>query len=157
VGIATAKAFAYAASAAVIGVDSMEILALQAAPAAERFWVAIDAQRGDAVVRPFRVDSPQHVRPERDAVLTDLRSWLDGLPDGSRLTGPVFRKRSAAVPDRLELLPEALWRASANTVAQHACRAWAEGHADELWTLTPRYSRRSAAEEKWDAKEQSAE
>src|SRR5688572_30661357 len=53
VGITTAKAFAYAAGAEVLGVDTLEVLARQAPSDAQLVQTAIDAQRQELFVATF--------------------------------------------------------------------------------------------------------
>jgi hypothetical protein len=43
------------------------------------------------------------------------------------------------------------WRPTAGHVARLAYRLYIAGRRDDIWNLVPRYSRRSAAEEKWDS------
>jgi hypothetical protein len=60
----------------------------------------------------------------------------------------------------LDRLPEGVlaaddpryWCPTAGNVARLAYRLYVAGQRDDIWTLAPRYSRRSAAEEKWDNK-----
>ena len=155
VGVATARALAYATGAEVLGVDTHEAIAagpdiLGQIPAGAKFWVAIDAQRGDAVVRPFQVDPDGWPRPTADATMLPLAEWLARLPMGTQVTGPVFRKSSHVIPPHVHLMPPETRRATAWAVARLAIRDHAAGRRDDLWSLAPRYSRRSAAEEKRD-------
>jgi hypothetical protein len=39
-----------------------------------------------------------------------------------------------------------------NLSADWTIGLYAAGQRDDIWTLAPRYSRRNAAEEKWDSK-----
>jgi hypothetical protein len=48
------------------------------------------------------------------------------------------------------------WTPTASAVGRLAAHRFAEGQRDDLWTLAPRYHRRSAAEERWERKHQGA-
>ena len=54
VGVATAKVFAYAAGAEVLGIGTLEAIAAAAPEGVAAVSVAVDAQRGDVVAQPFR-------------------------------------------------------------------------------------------------------
>jgi tRNA threonylcarbamoyladenosine biosynthesis protein TsaB len=157
VGVATAKALAYATGADVLGVDTLEVIAAGqdtvAAAKGERFWVAVDAQRGDAVVRPFQIAAAGETlggwpRPLADAQMVPLAGWMADLPAGSVVTGPVFLKRRVTVPSHVTLMPEPTRRATATALARLAHRDYTAGRRDDPWTLAPVYARPSAAEEK---------
>lgn len=148
VGITTTKVLAYAVGADVLGVDTLEAIAAAAPPGTGPYWTAIDAQRGQWVVRPFFRAGDGWPQPLAPAERVDAESWLAELPAGTTLTGPVLRKAANPLPDYLRPLPESLWSPTARAVALLAARDYAEGRRDDLWTLAPRYSRPSAAEEK---------
>lgn len=151
VGVTTAKTFAYCCGAAVVGVDTLEVLAAAAPITFTRLAVAIDAQRGDVVACTFLHDAQGAWRPDAPAQLVPWRDWLDSLPAGAALVSPLLRKRAGDLPDRLIVTPESCWTPRAGCVAQLAAARWAEGRCDDLWKLAPRYYRRSAAEEKADS------
>jgi len=153
VGITMAKTFAYASEARTWGVDTLEALALRAAHLAARFHVAIDAQRGDVVVRGFEVDSEGWPRPLDEPRLVGARAWLAELPPGSVVSGPVLRKLKDAFPEGVRITPAEAWRVTATEVARLAARDGGQAADDSPWTLRPCYSRPSAAEEKWAARE----
>jgi hypothetical protein len=50
------------------------------------------------------------------------------------------------------MLDPPCWAPSAAVLARLAQHHYAAGRRDDLWTLVPRYSRPSAAEEKWQAR-----
>lgn len=149
VGVTTAKAFAYACGASVVGLDTLEVLAA-AVPctAASRLAAAVDAQRGDVVAGTFVPDGADGWIAEAPARLIDWQTWLDGLPDGAAVASPLLRKRAADVPARLVLTPQSHWTPRAGVVARLAEMRLNEGRLDDVWQLAPRYSRPSAAEEK---------
>ena len=172
VGVTTAKTFAYCCGAAVVGLDTLAVLAAAAPDGFTRLAVAVDAQRGDVVAGTFLRDaagtSPSNAsdallsdtllsdasggwRPDAPAKLVPWRAWLDALPDGVAVLSPLLRKRAGDVPTRLVLAPESCWTPRAACVAQLAAARWAQRRGDDLWKLAPLYCRRSAAEEKADS------
>jgi len=150
VGLATAKTFAYAAGADIMGVDTLETIAAAAPPEVERLWAAVDAQRGEVVVRNFARGEGGWFRPAGEEELMEIDAWFDSLAEGQVVTGPVFRKLAGRLPEGVELLDQRYWPPMAATVARLAHRHYAAGRRDDVWSLVPRYSRRSAAEEKWE-------
>jgi tRNA threonylcarbamoyladenosine biosynthesis protein TsaB len=93
------------------------------------------------------------LRPTGDAELMEVDAWLGGLAAGTAVAGPVLRKLADRVPGHLTLLDPQYWSPTAAAVARLAARLHAAGGRDDLWSLAPRYFRRSAAEEKWDQRE----
>jgi len=147
VGVTTAKVFAYAAGAQVLGVETLAAIAAGAPSDIVRLWTAVDAQRGQWLVRPFVRDG-ETLQPAGTADLVDAETWLNGLPAGEVLAGPVLRKTQCRLPIHVRTLAPEYWTPSAKHVAWLAWRDYAAGRRDDLWALAPRYSRPSAAEEK---------
>jgi len=160
VGVTTAKMLAYVAQAQVLGVDTLETIAAQAMEVTgDREQVtgdglvsaAVDAQRGDVVARLFRC-SAGRLLPLDTAKLLSAERWLAELPPGTWVTGPVLRKLAPQVPPHVQMVAAAHWRPTATTVGLLAARDFAAGRRDDPWNLLPVYSRRAAAEEKWEAR-----
>jgi tRNA threonylcarbamoyladenosine biosynthesis protein TsaB len=150
VGVTTAKTFAYAAGADILGVDTLEVIATAAPAEVEAVSVALDAQRGEVVARRFARGDDALMRPDGPASLVEIGAWLRALPPGTCLSGPVLKKMADHVPDHLTMLDPQYWVPSAVLVGQVAYRCYSAGQRDDVWRLAPRYSRRSAAEEKWE-------
>jgi len=148
IGIATAKAFAYAVGADVLGVDTHETLALVCPAAVNRLSTVIDAQRGQVVTRQFARDAAGALAPQTESELVDVDAWLDGLTPDTYVTGPILRRLVDRLPDGVSSLPNELWHPSAAAVAQLAYQQYTAGRRDDLCQLVPVYSRPSAAEEK---------
>ncbi len=148
VGVTTAKVFAYAVGAEVLGIDTLEAIAAATPPDVDRFWTAVDAQRGQWVVRQFARSGGEWPRSIGPSSLVDAEPWLAALPVGDVLLGPVLHKALERLPDHIRTLDAELWPPTAEQVGMLAARDYAAGRRDDLWTLTPRYSRPSAAEEK---------
>jgi tRNA A37 threonylcarbamoyladenosine modification protein TsaB len=121
-----------------------------------RLSAAVDAQRGDVVAGLFRRESDGwcvHVGPAR---LVPADTWLRELPAEVPVTGPILRKFSERLPPGVRALDAAFWAPRAGNVARVAAHLHAAGRRDDLWTLVPLYSRRPAAEEKWEEKQRKA-
>jgi len=68
------------------------------------------------------------------------------------VTGPGLVRLLDRLPPGIEALDQDCWRPRAAPVGRLAARHHAQGRRDDLWRLVPHYYRRSAAEEKWDAR-----
>jgi tRNA threonylcarbamoyladenosine biosynthesis protein TsaB len=152
VGLTTAKVFAYAVGAQILGVDTLETIAAAAPPEVGALWTAMDAQRGDVIARPFRRAPGGFFEPQGPAELLAAEAWLAALPRGSVVSGPVLTKLANRLPAGVSTLDQSYWRPRAADVARLAMNHYAGGRRDDLWTLLPHYSRPSAAEEKWARK-----
>ena len=167
-----AKIFAYAVSAEVLGVDTLESVAMNCAAAICRtgcqpapaksantsrtgcqpvLHVSIDAQRGDVVARTFEVESANHVQPIGPEELIPLDEWLHRLTPGSFVSGPALLRHAERLPSDVAVMDRELWFPRASAIGRLAARDYAAGRRDDIWILAPRYCRRSAAEEKWEA------
>lgn len=150
VGVTTAKTFAYAAQCAVLGVDTLEVIAAQAPLVVDRhLWAVLDGQRSQLFARRFAVDS-ERWSPVSEAHVVDAEAWRAQL--GSDLaTGEglhVLVRNGWSLPSAQWMLPRDLWQPRAATVGRVALRDFAAGKRDDFWKLSPVYLRPSAAEEK---------
>lgn len=158
VGVTTAKTLAYAAGAEVLGIDTLETIAASAPQHVDTLEVAVDAQRGEVVAGRFARDDQGHFQPVEPARLIEVDAWLASLPSGMTLSGPILQRLVAGTEknqlrDDLVILPADCWVPTAANVGRLAYRHYLAGRRDDLWTLSPHYSRRSAAEEKWDQRQ----
>ena len=152
IGIATAKVLAYAVGAEILGVDAHETLAMACPANVSRLATVIDAQRGQVVARNFQRNGAGELAACSESELLDIELWLESLAPGTRVTGPILRRIADRLPDNRQPLPRELWEPTATQVALLAHRQYSAGRRDDLWQLTPVYSRLSAAEEKRRAK-----
>lgn len=148
IGIATAKVFAYAVGAEVLGVDTHETLAFACPTDVSRLATVIDAQRGQVVARNFEKNGSGELVPCSKSGLVDVDQWLESLTPGVRVTGPILRRIADRLPADREPLDPKLWAPTAGQVALLAHKQYSAGRRDDLWQLAPVYSRLSAAEEK---------
>ncbi len=152
IGVTTAKAFAYAVGAEVLGIDTLAVIAHQAPSEVQRVAVAIDAQRGDVVAAVYVRDASGWCVPQSPARLLAIDQWLATLAPEVPISGPVVRKLAGRLPSGVTALDESLWQPQASTVGRLAAREYAVGRRVDLWSLAPWYSRRSAAEERWEGR-----
>jgi tRNA threonylcarbamoyladenosine biosynthesis protein TsaB len=153
VGITTAKIFGYATKAAVLGVNTLEVLAQQASENSLLICAVLDAQRQQQF-------SATYSRPDAGSPLAEVSAcriinddvWLASLKAGMCVIGPGLAKRRDAllphIPDGVVVADRDDWSPRANVVGQLAFDQYATGRRDDLWKLLPHYHRKSAAEEK---------
>jgi tRNA threonylcarbamoyladenosine biosynthesis protein TsaB len=154
IGITMAKTFAYSVGAEVLGVNTLDAIAEAAPGDVSTVTAIIDAQRGDIVTRSYKRGSEGWLVPTDDQRLVAVDDWLQELPEGTVVTGPVLSKLASRLPGHVVMLDQKYWTPRAAMVAQLAERHYAACRRDDLWSLLPQYSRQSAAEEKWEAKGQ---
>jgi len=147
-GVATAKTFAYSVGAEVLGIDTLETISAAAPAEIDDLAVAVDAQRGQVVAGRFTRQEDGWLRPTADAELVDADAWLESLPGGTIVSGPIIRRLIDRLPKGVTTIERELWHPRAAMVARLAHRDYEGGRRDDLWQLLPRYSRLSAAEEK---------
>lgn len=160
VGVATAKAMAWAAGAKLLGVSGFEVIARLAAraevgsptaAAARPIEIAYDAGRGDvcaatAVPEP---SSPSGWSVGPAAVLPAV-DWFAALASGAVVAGPgleLLAGRHDTRPD-LRLVPRECWRPTAAEAGAIAVLRVVAGEADDPAVLVPDYLRPSYAHEK---------
>ena len=112
----------------------------------------VDAQRGEVAAQPFRRGAEGWMEPAGPQELLPIDAWLAGLTPGTAVAGPILEKLAHRLPNGVLVLDAQYWRPRAAGVARLASRLFAAGRCDDVWSLVPRYSRRSAAEEKREKK-----
>ena len=154
VGLATAKAIAWATGATLIGVSGFELIARASARRTGReavdIHVAYDAGRGDlfvATVAPaadiaggWRVGEPR---------LVTVGDWLASLPRGAVVSGPGLTIVGGGLAARSDLVvaPSEAWLPTAAAAGALAIELAAAGRADDPHALVPDYLRPSYADE----------
>jgi tRNA threonylcarbamoyladenosine biosynthesis protein TsaB len=153
VGVTTAKTFAYAVGAEVLGVDTLQVIAAGVPAETPAVSAAMDAQRGDVVAQRFCRNASGWIEPAGPQELLAVNAWLAGLTPGTAAAGPILEKLSGRLPEGVSAVDAQYWHPRAAGVARLAAWLYAAGRRDDVWSLVPRYSRRSAAEEKIRMKE----
>jgi len=147
VGVTTAKLFAYAVGAQVMGINTLEAIAHQSPDDARQIWAVLDAQREQVFSAQFsRTEDGWHWIVQTS--LLDNAAWLARLSAGDAVTGPGLAKVSARLPLGIAQADRTLWSPKAATIGKLAWRQFQSGRRDELKSLVPHYFRPSAAEEK---------
>ena len=154
VGLTTAKAFAYAADAEVLGINTLEVLAEQAPAEATVVHAVLDAQRQELFAATFTHDPTTLSRrlQAAEARILSIDAWLASLSPGDMVIGPVLARLRSRLPVGIQIAPEPSWTPMAASVGRIACRRYASGERQDVFQLTPLYLRRSAAEEKADSR-----
>lgn len=145
IGVTTAKTFAYAVGAEVVGVDTLSAIASQAPVDAAPLWVVMDAQRGELFAAKF-ADGQMVGAP----VVVTQSEWKRLLSAGDRVSGPGLNRIKVTLPEGVEIVDAAHWQPMANAVGHLGWGEYRAGRRDDLWQLVPLYYRLSAAEEKRD-------
>jgi tRNA threonylcarbamoyladenosine biosynthesis protein TsaB len=148
IGVTTAKTFAYAVGAQVIGVNTLAALAHQATPAAEPLWTIMDAQRGELFAACFPPTAASEPLGTSDTSIMTQAAWLAELRPGDRVTGPATRRVLAELSADISIVPEANWQPTAEAGGYVGWQSHRAGQRDDVWQLVPQYYRQSAAEEK---------
>lgn len=148
IGVTTAKAFAYAIGAEVIGVNTLESLALQAGPAASPVWTILDAQRQELFAARLAVDNEANISTEVETHIVPQDEWLAELRPGDRVIGSALQRLQSRLPAGVESLPQSSWQPTAAAVGELAWKKYLTGERGDVWKLSPNYYRLSAAEEK---------
>ncbi len=147
VGIVTAKTLGYALDTPVVGINTLDAIALQALSSGS-VEVVMDAQRNSVFRRRYTVQPGQLPTPIDEVTIIDDQQWAEELPDGMKVSGPVLAKLKDNLPEHVELEDESLWAPKAISVAKLARQS---KPLDSPLELMPDYFRKSAAEEKHDA------
>lgn len=152
VGVVCAKTWAYATGSRLIAVDTLLAVAEQAGESAQRLQVVSDAQRNELFVAHCERTSEGVWIRHGEIAIVPAREWTAGLSADDVVSGPGLVKLAEHLSDRCRVLSPETWHPSARTIARLGERAARAGHSDDLWTLEPRYLRKSAAEEKAEAR-----
>jgi tRNA threonylcarbamoyladenosine biosynthesis protein TsaB len=155
VGLTAAKTLAYATGASLLGLDSLEAIALNAPAEFARISVIADAQHGQLYVADFGREAPAGPLLRRRATrIESLLAWLAGLEPDTLVLGPglLSPRIQSALPAVLFNHDPALNYPDGHLLIELAIATWASGRRDDQWKIEPNYLRQSSAEELWDAR-----
>ena len=152
IGVATAKAFAYALGTKIIAVNTMATVAADFRGAGNSVGflsIGVDAQRGEVAAQTFEL-SPQGVQPLSKCRLIPADEWWAEKDQYPAITfsGPALERFGSLAPDGVTLADKSFWMPRASVAGCLAAARLAAGETDDLWSLVPIYSRPSAAEER---------
>ncbi|MDY6269714.1 MAG: tRNA (adenosine(37)-N6)-threonylcarbamoyltransferase complex dimerization subunit type 1 TsaB [Selenomonadaceae bacterium] len=168
IGLAAAKAMSYALQIPIVGVPSLEALALHYRMPGVAIYALTDAQKKDVYVERMTwqrtggdlslvVESPVSVQALTDVLEEARRLAADGRT--VVLVGDIVQKKFAgkdgratgkmALPEGVLLPPPELMLPRASHVAWLGAERLAKGEADNVMDLEPIYIRKSEAELLW--------
>ena len=149
VGVAAAKALAFAIGCPLVGVSSLEAFARSAPAFMGSVHVVVNAYRGDVFGAEFRRDeagSPlNRIGPDR---LVPLGRWVEELPVTGMVVCPTPELIAQLIPSSATLSAVEDAEAQARSLADLAFEALCGGPQVDPMLLEPTYLRKSAAEEK---------
>ncbi len=154
VGVTTAKTFAHAVGAKIVGLNTLEIIAAQAPVGIEQVAAVVNAQRGQLFAGKLECAPSGQWRWLMPTAIVDATAWLTSLEAGLAVSGPGLKTLPQPLPAGLRVLPEDLWAPQAETVGRLARLRSQAGLFDNVTQLVPLYFRRSAAEEQWERRKQ---
>jgi tRNA threonylcarbamoyladenosine biosynthesis protein TsaB len=147
IGVTTAKTFAYATQASVVATNTLDVLVSQLPESVDTACALMGAQRGQYFAAIYRRGPGHQWQATRDCQIVDWEQLLGLLPAKAVLTGPGTTALPAPLPATLQLADQPYLQPTAAAVGRLAWRAFCAGRRDDLWSLSPRYYRRSYAEE----------
>ena len=148
VGVTTAKVFAYAVQAQVLGVDTLQAIAWQTPQDCSPLHVIMDAHRGQLFAARLVHDAEAGWVWDKTTEIADVTAWRNAVLPREWVTGPMLSRLATTLPAEVNVVPAASWMPLADAVGQLAWRQYAAGRRDDVWQLVPNYFRLSAAEEK---------
>lgn len=158
VGVASAKAIAWAAAARLVAVSTFEVIAWQTARSPEgrgpdgrsgSLAVALDAGRGEVFAAEAVATAASPTGwTVGTARIVAATTWLAALPPGTCVTGPALDLLSVATRPDLVFAAAAARHPTAAAAGALARLRAAAGEAHDPLTLVPDYMRPSYADEK---------
>ena len=154
VGVVCAKTFAYGVDCPAIGVDSFLAVAAAAPADVHSLHVVSNAQRKQLFWGRFQRSSNGYWQQEGEIAIVDAAAWCADRTAEDLLTGPELQSLAERFPLAGRQLPPDCHLPRAALIAELG-QLMGEGKItptspSDLWTLEPKYLRKSAAEEKWD-------
>jgi tRNA threonylcarbamoyladenosine biosynthesis protein TsaB len=148
IGVTTAKTFAYAVGADVVGVNTLSVLAAQAPASNAPLWTIVDAQRRELFASRWTTAGRIEALHDCEVSILGEDAWLATLQTGENIIGTVLKRLLPHLPPGVSAVDRSLWQPMASSVGSVGWRDYTGGHRDDVWKLSPRYYRPSAAEEK---------
>jgi tRNA threonylcarbamoyladenosine biosynthesis protein TsaB len=147
VGLATAKALAYALGCELRAVDTFAAIAEQAPPAAAHLWVIADALQGQIYLQRFARAENGKWLPVDPLVIDRVTDWLPWVAAGTHISGPGVAVYDSQLPSANPRAPEPDREPRVESVFAVGLRL-PPLSKEELFALEPLYLRGSSAEEK---------
>ena len=156
IGLATAKALAYALDIPIIGVPTLAALAFGCPVPGAVLAPTMDAQKGNIYIALYRWRDGSLDEVTPPAVMTHeaAAARLAGRPEpvlilgeAAELYADTFRQAGMALAEPHVVMPRA------GSVALLGARLLAAGERHDVMTVEPLYIRRSEAEELWEKRQ----
>ena len=153
IGVVTAKTFAYATGAKLVGVHTLAAIAHGVKQFCGdiipmRLWTILDAQRQELFAAEFDLSRPIVEQAQPATEIIGIDDWLSRLTAADAVAGPPLSKLQDRLPAEVASLPPRLWQPTAASVGRLAIQLFDLGDQINPLELVPRYYRKSAAEEK---------
>jgi tRNA threonylcarbamoyladenosine biosynthesis protein TsaB len=150
VGIMSAKIFAFAAGASLIGVDTFSAIAIQSDDEASQVDVLADAQQGKVYVERFqRTGALGTWSPSLPLTILPFSEWLKAWAMSGWVSGPGLELHGHELPAESKVVKRECRDPRPASLLRLGLELYRQGRLDDPWTLEPLYLRPSAAEEKW--------
>lgn len=147
VGLATAKALAYATGCELRAVDTFAAIAVQASAEAKQVWVIADALQNQVYAQEFALRHDGWL-PSSQLAIWPVGEWIaKRLPVGVHVSGPGVSVYESQLPSTTPRVPEPDREARIESVFAVGLRRTPLTR-EELFALEPLYLRGSSAEEK---------
>ena len=153
IGLATAKAMAYALNIPLVGIEATQVLARGLWGTNDKIYSLIDAQKMSAYVEPFTYDGG-NLHSVAPISIMPLKDFAANLADEGKviLTGDAAGKITDILPQNALVAPPDKVMPTAASVALLGEERLTRGESDDVMRLEPLYLRRSEAEILWDKK-----
>lgn len=147
VGLASAKALAYAAGCSFFGVETFAAIAHRAPAEVNELSVVGDALQGKLYHRNYRRNERGEWTPASELTVVSSAELLTGIQSPRWISGPIPANLIALMPADARLVETEMREARPIDLLEVAKRhAWAI--TTDMWTAEPYYLRGSSAEEK---------
>lgn len=152
IGVATVKGLVFGLDVPVVGVSTLQALALAAGKGDAPVIATLDAQRGEVYAAAFEGDglacAPREaLLPELVYTAEELAARLTGplrvVGEGATIVGPALQERLGVEAVAIESEPA---EAGASQIGRLAAPRLARGEGTDAALLAPRYVRRAEAE-----------
>lgn len=146
VGIASAKAFAFATQCALFAVPTFDAIALGVEAGDFPLSIVADGLQGMIYAGDYACSPERSWRLRAPIALVAARDWVERLQPGTRIGGPGLNVIKPLLPDDAKVV-EAASEVSPENLLQ-AAQARPDDYRTSAWTIEPIYLRGSSAEEK---------
>ncbi|MDR1964562.1 MAG: tRNA (adenosine(37)-N6)-threonylcarbamoyltransferase complex dimerization subunit type 1 TsaB [Planctomycetaceae bacterium] len=151
VGVVTAKIFAYAVGAKVVGVNTFDAVAEKCSRfESDYLSVGVDAQRGEVSVALFKKAATGYEVVGKSELIRVADWWKQAEQlKNVVFSGPALERWHTKIPPNVVLADPSFWFPQASAAGKIAAERLTQPILTEtVWSLQPVYSRLSAAEEK---------